>query len=246
MNCTASTDSEDRSLQTRSCRRSLVLPLGIVLLNFAVPAFAGSLVFSLSPTDPNDALLVSFSLATAQTVTMQSYGFGGSVNAPGGTNAAGAVISPGGFDPYFSLFTGTGPGAVFLTSNDDGSCPPGNDAIWCSDSTLVEPLAAGSYTLAVSVFDNFSFAENNPALYHTLGDGFIGLGSYSFWLDGRPLTSDGAVDILAADLTITNVTRLSDTTAPVPEPESLFFLATTVIGFGVVKRCRKMAGAKEV
>jgi hypothetical protein len=88
------------------------------------------------------------------------------------------VIGAGGFDPYVSLFSGSGAGATFLASNDDGSCPPGTlgDGL-CGDSTLVTGvLPAGTYTLAVSAFLNMSFAENLGS--GTLGDGFIGLGSY--------------------------------------------------------------------
>jgi hypothetical protein len=53
---------------------------------------------------------------------------------------------------------GSGPAATFLLSNDDGSCPPGTAAPRCADSTIVATLAAGTYTLAVTVFDTW-FAQ---------------------------------------------------------------------------------------
>ncbi len=111
-------------------------------------------------------------------MTIQSWGYGGSAGAPGGTNAAGTAIAGGGFDPYVSLFSGTGSTATFVASNDDGVCPPGTiaDAL-CGDSTLVTGvLPAGSYTLAISAFLNMSLAENLGS--GTLGDGFVGLGSF--------------------------------------------------------------------
>jgi hypothetical protein len=114
---------------------------------------------SLDPNNPNDVLLYTFALSAPSTLTIQSYGYGGSGNAPGGRNAAGSVIVAGGFDSYVSLFDGMGDAAAFLKSNDDGICPPGTAFPACHDSTLViNALAAGSYTMALSVFDNFSFA----------------------------------------------------------------------------------------
>ncbi len=141
-------------------------------------AAATSLVGALDPNNAQDVRLHVFTLSAPGTVSAQSWGYGGSSGAPGGTNAAGAVIGGGGFDPYLSLFSGSGPGATFLASNDDGSCPPGTvaDAL-CGDSTLITgTLPAGTYTLAISAFLNMSLAENLGS--GTLGDGFVGLGSY--------------------------------------------------------------------
>jgi len=144
----------------------------------SAPLAQTSLVGALDPNNAQDVLLHVFTLSAPGSVSIQSWGYGGSSGAPGGTNAAGAVIGAGGFDPYVSLFSGSGAGATFLASNDDGSCPPGTlgDGL-CGDSTLVTGvLPAGTYTLAVSAFLNMSFAENLGS--GTLGDGFIGLGSY--------------------------------------------------------------------
>ncbi|MEO8486926.1 MAG: DVUA0089 family protein [Betaproteobacteria bacterium] len=137
-----------------------------------------SLVGQLDPSNAQDVVLHAFTLSAPGTVSIQSWGYGSSALAPGGTNAQGAVIGGGGFDPYVTLFTGSGPTATFLASNDDGSCPPGTvSAALCGDSTLTTGvLPAGAYTLAISAFLNMSFAENLGA--GTLGDGFIGLGSF--------------------------------------------------------------------
>ncbi len=141
-------------------------------------AAATSLVGALDPNNAQDVRLHVFTLSSPGTVSVQSWGYGGSSGAPGGTNAAGAVIGAGGFDPYVSLFSGSGPAATFVASNDDGNCPPGTigDGL-CGDSTLVTgTLPAGTYTLAISAFLNMSLAENLGS--GTLGDGFVGLGSY--------------------------------------------------------------------
>jgi len=155
-------------------------------------AAATSLTGQLDPNNAQDVVLYPFTLSAPGTVTIQSWGYGGSSGAPGGTNAAGAVIGGGGFDPYVSLFSATGPTATFLASNDDGLCPPGTiaDAL-CGDSTLTTGvLPAGSYTLAISAFLNMSLAENLGS--GTLGDGFVGLGSFG------TRTNSYAVDIAGA------------------------------------------------
>jgi hypothetical protein len=181
-----------------------------------------SLTGSLDPNNPNDVLLYAFTLSAPSTLTIQSYGYGGTSSAPGDTNAAGSVILAGGFDSYVSLFNGTGAAATFLMSNDDGVCPPGNPAPACHDSTLVmASLAAGSYTMALSVFDNFSFAENFGN--GTLGDGFIGLGDYFDAASGTIRTSNYAVDISATGLVA----------APVPEPAAWPLTASVILALAL-------------
>src|SRR5450631_4466132 len=101
---------------------SSLLVCGVVA---AAPiSLQGALV--LSAGDANDTFVYVLTLPAASTVNIQSYGFGGTASAPGGTNLAGSIIPAGGFDPYLSVFTGSGPTAIFRTSNDDGSCPPGS------------------------------------------------------------------------------------------------------------------------
>jgi len=157
--------------------RALACAAGLATAGFAHGA-SQSLVGQLDPNNAQDVVLHPFTLAAPGTVTIQSWGYGGSAGAPGGVNAQGAAIAGGGFDPYVTLFSGSGATATFLASNDDGSCPPGTAvAALCGDSTLVTGvLPAGTYTLAISAFLNMSFAENLGS--GNLGDGFIGLGSF--------------------------------------------------------------------
>jgi hypothetical protein len=169
-------------------RAVVCLPVFLSGLALAAPiSLQGAL--ALSAGAANDTLVQIFFVPAASTVTIQSYGYGGSGNAPGGTNLAGAVIPAGGFDPYLSVFTGAGPTATFLASNDDGSCPPGAlSGALCRDSGLSLSLGPGTYTLVVSAFDNLSLAENLGT--GTLGDGFTGLGNFD-----PARTNNFAVDI---------------------------------------------------
>jgi hypothetical protein len=138
----------------------------------------------LSSGAANDTAIYKFAVSATSTVTIQSYGYAGSGGAPGGT-----VIPAGGFDPYLSIFVGTGPSATFLASNDDGACiPPSLDGSPCADSSLTLTLSPGVYTLVVEAFDNMSLAENLGS--GTLGDGFTGLGNYD-----PSRTNNFAVDI---------------------------------------------------
>ena len=144
---------------------------------------------ALSAGAANGTATYKFSVSAASTVTIQSYGYGGSAGARGGTNLAGAVIPAGGFDPYISIFVGAGPSATFLASNDDGACiPPSLIASVCADSSLSLTLSPGTYTLVVEAFDNMSLAENLGS--GTLGDGFSGLGNYD-----PSRTNNFAIDI---------------------------------------------------
>ncbi len=141
-------------------------------------AASTSLVGQLDPGNAQDVVLRVVTLSSPGSLSIQSWGHGGSSGAPGGTNAQGAAIAGGGFDPYVSVFAGSGPTATFLASNDDGNCPPGTiaDAL-CADSTLaLGALPAGTYTVAIGAFLNMSLAENQGS--GTLGDGFVGLGSF--------------------------------------------------------------------
>ena len=200
-------------------RRSLLacLLLMAVLVSLAprpAQATAQSFTGSLAAADPNDVKLIEFTLTSAATFTAQTWSFGG------GTNAAGTVIAAGGFDPYLSLFSGFGPGALFLASNDDGLCPPGTPSPTCADSTLhLVSLAAGDYTLALSTFGNFSFAENLGV--GTLGDGFIGFGDF-----------DGRSALFAVDINTVFATAIS-------EPTTLCLLAMGIAGLMPKRRFRR-------
>jgi hypothetical protein len=100
--------------------------------------------------------LINFTLNSATTATMVSFGYGG------GTNSMGTVIPPGGFDTFFTLFAGDG---SQIDTNDDEGCGNVNSGNGgCLDAWLSESLAAGTYTLALTQ------SGNDPM--GSLSDGF--------------------------------------------------------------------------
>ena len=139
----------------------------------------------------------------------------------GGTNAAGADIAAGGFDPIVALFNASG---QLLSQNDDGSpvLDPGSGSSW--DSLMSPSLAAGDYTATVTQFSNFA---NGP----TLAGGFDGSGHMDF--SGRD--SHWALDILNANSASLGATYIS-AISPIPEPESYALL---LAGLGLVAIMKK-------
>jgi hypothetical protein len=190
---------------------------------------------------PEDTVTIDLMLTTGGTVTLQTYGFGG------GTNAAGTAVPSGGFDPFVGLFSGTGPGAIFINgtsdilSNYSPGCPPagtltiGSVPLQCGDVNLVFPgLAAGTYTVLLS---NGPYVPNAvfDASPGFLGDGFTDLtgGVFQTCYDGNNCNTDTANWAL-------------DITAPagstIPEPSSAPLLATVALALGasVYAKSRKL------
>ncbi len=215
----------------RSFGRSGATLLAACLLFVAAqaPARAGILFFSgdlrtdatvldcgasctLGPADTDGdfaqwaAVVTNFTLTSPGTVLAITYGFGG------GISLGGNAVAAGGFEPYLSLFDA---GGNFLSSTIFGTtCPGGANPVGgnCFDVLLdAGVLAAGSYTLTLTAFQNLSFAENLGT--GTLADGFTGLGNL-----GSGENLGYAFDLVVPDV-------------PAPEPGSgaLFCVCATAI-----------------
>jgi len=165
----------------------------------ATISYTGALA---SPEDASTQITVT--LASAGSLSLQTWGFGG------GTNAALALIPAGGFDPFVGLFSGTGAGAAFIDGTSDDlsnfpgnqGCPPagtvtiGGSPV-CGDVAMSFSLPAGTYTVLLTdgaYIPNAVFETNGM-----LGDGFTDLTSGFQTCDNAgncvPDTANWALDI---------------------------------------------------
>jgi PEP-CTERM motif len=145
---------------------------------------------------------------------------------PGTFEFASSGFALGGAEPYFSLFAGTGLGATFLGSNFFDPAIDFDDAF---------SLAAGSYLVAVGVWVNESFAENNPDADPTIGDGFTALGDPT--LLGSSLYQVGITSDDGGTFSIAPAPGLVTPPALVPEPATWSLVALGVAG-GLLRRRR--------
>ena len=127
----------------------------ILLIALAAPLFADDFSFTGNFTSDDNAAYFVFTLGSSSSVTLRTLGYAG------GVNAVGTTIGRGGFDPILSLFAGTGPNALLIGLNNDGTCGDvGQDSVTsaCWDSYLSMPgLVAGTYTVVLTQSDNSPF-----------------------------------------------------------------------------------------
>lgn len=210
-------------------------------------AHATSVSFIGTLSSPQTPFEVTFSLPSAATIGLQTFGFGG------GTNAAGTVIPPGGTNPFLAIFAGTGPGATILTDtslNPFGTsldltnytsfagCGPAGTVAWggsavCGDVSITIPsLAAGLYTIVLSdgqyianaVFDN-----------GTLGEGFTDFtgGQFCNLADSNGVACPNTSGAYALD-----ITGLPPGAIVTPEPGTLLLLGSGLLGLAGLRKRR--------
>jgi hypothetical protein len=201
------------------------------------PARAGGMSYTGTFTLDDDVQLETFTIDTTSDVTIRTWSF------LGGTNYAGQVIPAGGFDPMVTLF---GPGGRFVDFNDDIDRLAGK---W--DAELVDTgLAPGTYTLALTQFNNYANAYleylYTGSTSGTLADGFSQAGNPNFTLY-FPTTPVGATGYFwdaagverngkwAMDIVSTSI---------IPEPSSLLLGGiSSLAGLGLVWKRRARPAA---
>lgn len=226
------------------CRLGLLFS-AVCLLSVTASGTTSFLSYTGNFATANDVLEATFVLTSADTIDIQTWSFGG------GTNAAGNVITAGGFDPLVALFSGPPATANIYVdgslnpyvdadnlSNPPyspvGNCPPagfvtigtGVGASICGDDFMqMVNLPAGVYTLVLTDANNQPNAiyDNGP-----LSEGFSDNGVFQTCNQ----TSDGLTCVgrntnYAVD--IVSNTHTSDLAAP--EPGTLALLG---VGFGLL------------
>ena len=209
------------ALQSRLGRWCLVSALLLASAQSHAAAFSFTGTFS----QDDDIFLIPFTLGADQNVTLRTLSYAG------GTNAAGALVPAGGFDPILSLFTSAG--SLVAVSDDDGVAtdPTSGNAY---DSLLDLALGAGSYILALTQYDNFPNGFD-------LADGFssvFGPGNFTPALAadaGNACPAPQFCDDGGFARTGNYAVDLIDVSA-VPEPSSLALLALGLAGWAASRR----------
>jgi hypothetical protein len=156
--------------------------------------------------------LFKFTVGATSNVTLATLSYSG------GVNSAGQTIESGGFDPILALFDAAG---NTLASVDDVA--PSLDA------TILATLGAGTYTLALTQYDNFSGATI-AELFDREGDGNF--------ITGTSRALPWALDIIGVDTAAIDLSRRE--TSPIPLPAAIWLFGAAVAGAGYAgRRVRK-------
>ncbi len=148
-----------------------------VLAWFGACASAADFSFSGAFLADDNSVVITFTVSSTSTVDAHTWSYGGTGNAPGGTNIKGQVIPPGGFVPVLSLFDATG-NLIALSSAGPIPVPPFSvdpttGAAFDGVFIPAPVLTPGTYTLVLTEYDNL---PNGP----TLADGFSEQGNGNF------------------------------------------------------------------
>lgn len=132
---------------------SLAALAATAAIALAAPAAATDFSFVGTLANDDEVLFFNFTVGAPSLVTLRTYSYAG------GVNAAGTVIARGGFDPILSLYDSTTGVRVGQNDDGDGNVPADSVSGVHYDTYFQSLLAAGSYTVAVSEYNNFGPAN---------------------------------------------------------------------------------------
>jgi hypothetical protein len=200
------------------------IALLLALSACAASASAATLSYTGQFTYDNDVKLISFTVNSLSTVGLRTFSYAG------GVNGAGQAIARGGFDPIIELFNGAG---QLIGQQDDSVCGKvATDAVTrqCWDVNYSIQLAAGTYTVSLQQYNNYSVSDR-------LADGFYYQGAQyqnfrNGFVDEMDVKRNGswALDIINASPIVQ---------AAVPEPGSLAMLGVGLAGVALTRRRRQ-------
>jgi hypothetical protein len=197
-----------------------------LLAGMTLCASAASISYTGNFVNDNDVQTIGFSLLSATTVTLETFGYGG------GTNANGDLILPGGFESTLQLFalpSGFAVGGSILPGPDPSCGPRTADPSrfnFCFDAYAQVFLTPGDYIVALT--------QNSNTANGNLGDGFQfdsdpNFSSGFVGTFGYQGTSQWALDITSPDAVVG---------APEPGSALLALSAFLLAGLGIRKRVR--------
>lgn len=186
-----------------------------VALSASTSAYATDFSFTGNFATANDVQTFNFVVGAPSVVTLRTWSYAG------GVNAAGANIARGGFDPILALFDSTG---LRINQNDDGAGVAADAVTGAQfDTLLTSALVAGTYTVSIQAFSNFSIGPN-------FSNGFSGGGSFTDFT-GNLRDNHWAFDIL-------NVEGAVQGSVPEPATWAMMLLGFGIVGAGLRRKHR--------
>ena len=201
------------------------LAAALALAGASLAANAASFTLSGNITRDDQITFLNLVLDTAGTVLVTSLGYAG------GIDTLGQMQARGGFDSMLFLYNSSG---TLVAQSDDGVGVPADPTTGlAADAAFSIALAAGSYTLALTQYDNFALGN--------LSAGFSQAGAGNFTPSMSPTcTATSFCDWSGASRNGHWVLAITGVSA-VPEPSGLGLMLAGLAGAAWLRRRHLLA-----